>query len=240
MSAPSRAGGPSLSTTVLDFNATQFVSGSLRATGYVPLGGSVGLALRGGLGHLLPFGRSVPETPEQALGAVLRLREEVLTAGGLDDVRGWADRMLGPKFPEMILQDVDGTLALESDGYTPLGGFNRAYSSVELRFPLPWVSWRVHSFLDGGRVWTSDERFTSSEDPYGLERYFWATGFGIDYATPLGSIRLTLGYKLNPSILDLADSLDVLTALLEDRPLDGLDRRGIRRFRLHIGLGGLL
>jgi outer membrane protein assembly factor BamA len=167
-----------------------------------------------------------------------------MTAGGSHDVRGWAERMLGPKFPTPILSASDSTLVVDSDFYTPIGGFNRLYGSMELRFPVGLVPERLaaHAFVDAGRIWTKDERFTSSDDPYGVERLFWATGVGFDYATPVGSIRLSVGYKLNPSFLDLVDPIDALRALLSDVPRDEwvLDEHGIRRFRLHIGFGTLM
>jgi len=76
---------PAISTTVSGFNATQFVRTNVRASGYVPLTRGLRLATRAGWGRVFPFGRSVPETQEDGLRQFLRLRDVVLTAGGMDN-----------------------------------------------------------------------------------------------------------------------------------------------------------
>ena len=184
----------------------------------------------------------MPESQDDGLRQFLRLRSEVLTAGGMDDSRGWANRMLGPKFPDFDIVETDSTVVYEVDGYAPIGGLQRAFGTVELRFPapLPGGEWSAHTFLDAARVWTSDERFTDTSDPFGVEKPFFATGIGLDYQTPFGALRVTLGYKLNPSKLDLADAEDALRSLLETQSLDGVPLHQSRRLRLHIGFGGAL
>jgi len=53
----------------------------------------------------------------------------------------------------------------------------------------------------------------------------------------VGPIRLSLGYKLNPSVTDLADSKDILDASLSGRPLSDLPRHQSRRWQLHLSFG---
>ncbi len=51
------------------------------------------------IGRLFPFGKSVPLPGDSPVFSLIRLRDETMTAGGTDDVRGWGSRLLGPKFP---------------------------------------------------------------------------------------------------------------------------------------------
>jgi outer membrane protein assembly factor BamA len=147
--------------------------------------------------------------------------------------------MLGPKFPDIRFYDEGDSVRTEADGYVPLGGFTRASFSVELRLPVPPLGPRMaaHLFLDGGRVWTGDSRFATGDDSFDQQRFFYATGAGLDLATPVGAIRLSVGYKLNPSLLDLVDSDDLLRALDDGTDTAGLERHDSRRWQVHIAIG---
>jgi outer membrane protein insertion porin family len=78
----------------------------------------------------------------------------------------------------------------------------------ELRFPmrLPFVGSRLGGalFYDAGNVFSSVRRITlrpSPPEPITNElNYFSHTiGFGFRYATPIGPVRVDLGYQLNPA-----------------------------------------
>ena len=92
-------------------------------------------------------------------------------------------------------------------------------------------------FLDGGRVWTNDERFGLQGDPNGQEHLFVATGAGLTVRTPVGPIEVSAGYKLNPSLTDLVDSEDLVTASRQGIPFDELPRHNSRRWQLHLAIG---
>lgn len=213
------------------------VDGTLQ--GYLPIGRHGRITGRIGAGNLRPFGKSLPSAGEDPAVKFLQLRDVLLTAGGSDDVRGWGWRLLGPKFPDVRFVDAGTDTVLEANGYVPVGGFARTTFSVELRMPLPALGKSVgaHTFLDGGRVWTADSRFDHDGDVYSDEKWFYATGAGLDVHTPVGPIRLSLGYKLNPSVTDLADSQDILDASLTGRPLSELPRHQSRRWQLHLSFG---
>ncbi len=209
------------------------------AYGFAPLAERVVLAGRFTGGRLFPFGKSLPQEGASSTPAFLRLRDASFTAGGGADVRGWGRQMLGPKFPDVRFA-VDGdTASVYSDGYVAIGGHARTSFTVELRLPMPGLGRNFGSrlFLDGGHVWTSDERFDSGSSRFDQERWFYATGAGLDLLTPVGSISLSLGYKLNPSLLDLVDSDDLLHALLDGEPADGLPQHNSRRWQLHLTIG---
>jgi hypothetical protein len=63
------------------------------------------------------------------------------------------------------------------------------------------------------------------------------TGVGIGYETVVGAVQVALGYKVNPSALDLRDPDDVLQALREGRPIGPLSTNSWRRFQLHFSIG---
>ena len=120
-----------------------------------------------------------------------------------------------------------------------VGGFSRVAFSAELRMPMPLMgpSLGTHVFVDGGRVWTDDSRFSSGGDPLRQEDFFWATGAGMHLSTPVGAIKLSVGYKLNPSIVDLVDSGDLLRAIQEGTPADQLEKHDSWRWQLHFAIG---
>ncbi len=93
--------------------------------------------------------------------------------GGADSVRGYPYQLLGP---------------LDSAG-KPLGGEAMAEASVELRFPLVEKLGGV-VFADAGNAWES------VNSNLGSLRY--TAGAGLRYATPVGPLRLDLGWQLNP------------------------------------------
>ncbi|MGH8607068.1 MAG: outer membrane protein assembly factor BamA [Gammaproteobacteria bacterium] len=101
-------------------------------------------------------------------------------AGGEKSVRGYGRRRLGP------LSSADD----------PIGGLSLVEGSIELRRPL----WRALSgavFLDFGQVSTRAYHLPFDE----LE---FSTGFGVSYLTPIGPLRLDLGFPFNPPPGDAA------------------------------------
>lgn len=230
LSASTQFAGPS------GISSVTYARLDLSAAGFVPLAAESTLAVRFGLGRLFPMGQSVPRSPDDQVRAFLLLRDAVFTAGGSYGVRGWGERLLGPKTPD-ARGDLDAPETLTADRYVPIGGLARTHSTVELRLPMPFVGppHGVHGFVDMGRVWNPDSRFlTGGPDE---ARPFFSTGGGIEFATPVGPIRLTLGYKLNPSELDLRDANDVLQALLNDESILDVPERGLRRLHVHLTIG---
>ncbi|MGH7681344.1 MAG: BamA/OMP85 family outer membrane protein [Candidatus Eiseniibacteriota bacterium] len=222
------------------WGTVEFGKADMQATAFAPLPGrSNAVMFRGKLGGLWPFGRSIPEPGENPAVELLRLRDYTLTAGGADDVRGYGTRMLGPKVPavERTISGTDTTLT--SDHYVEAGGLRRWTGSVELRLGFPQISRDVfaHVFGDAGRVWTSDSRFEFSQIENTDEVVHFATGAGLGYYTPVGAIRFDVGYKLNPSVLDLRDPQDVLDAVLAGRSPDTAPIKSWSRYAFHLALG---
>lgn len=95
-------------------------------------------------------------------------------SGGDKSVRGYARRRLGP-------------LSASND---PLGGLSLIEGSLELRRPI-WKELNGAIFLDFGQV--STRRFDIPVD-----NLQFSSGFGLSYSTPIGPIRIDLGFPFNP------------------------------------------
>ncbi len=191
-------------------------------TAYQPLNGNLDLTLRVFAGTLHPFGPS--SDPTDPLVAE-RLDPVQFYAGGAGDVRGYANRGLGPKRPI-----VSGTLRNDEPRYVyePLGGFAKLSGNIDLRFPLP-IGPDVLSggvFFDFGQLtdWEENLSLRPNAFRYGL-------GTGLRVRTPAGMIRFDLAAKLNPSAEDLRRAAD-FAQLGPDAPA-----RLNRRFSLHLSIG---
>lgn len=116
--------------------------------------------------------------------------------GGATNLRGWGRFEVSPL----------------SGAGLPIGGHTFATFSLEARFPV-WSKLGGVVFLDGGNVWTNAWDFNLSDLRYDA-------GPGLRYNTPIGPLRVDLGYQLNP--------------------IDGLLVNGEkekRRFRFHFSIG---
>ena len=94
--------------------------------------------------------------------------------GGQASVRGFERRRLGP------LNSAD----------EPLGGLSLLEGSLEVRRPI-WRELGGALFIDFGQV---------SLQPYDIpvDDLRFAGGFGLSYTTPVGPVRLDMGFPLNP------------------------------------------
>jgi len=231
---------PSIEVTVPSgFNTIEYALLDVPLSAYRPLTDRVAIAARARMGRVFPFGKTVRGDSVAGVLEALQLRDVLLTAGGTGSVRGWGDGQLGPKFVNLLFSEItEDSLQIDARGYAPSGGLARASAALELQLPFPGLgeSWGTHVFLDGGRVWTPDDRF-SSEDPLNLSRWFFGAGAGIDASTPVGPIRVSFGWKLNPSPLDLRDAADVFAAIRNDRPVTSAPASSWRRLHLHVSLG---
>jgi len=99
-------------------------------------------------------------------------------AGGPDTVRGYATYSLGPRDP---LNNA-------------LGGSREVVGTAEILFPMPGAandkSIRLSAFVDAGQVYGEGEPVLLSELRY-------STGIGLNWSSPFGPLRLSLGIPLN-------------------------------------------
>lgn len=111
-------------------------------------------------------------------------------SGGTNSVRGWSRQSLGPKRASFE----DGEFA----GFVPRGGRALFTFNLELRQQLSFLfnGFGLGLFLDGGQVWRALDRMDERPLQFG-------TGGGLRYQSPIGPIRVDVGYKINPFDEDL-------------------------------------
>jgi outer membrane protein assembly factor BamA len=116
--------------------------------------------------------------------------------GGANSLRGWGRFQVAP---------------LTADGL-PVGGRAMLEASTELRFAITG-DFGGAVFVDAGEVWNDPADLRLS----GLRA---SVGPGLRYASPIGMLRLDLGYQLTP---------------IEDLVVSGEPER--RRWRIHLSIG---
>lgn len=93
--------------------------------------------------------------------------------GGSTNLRGWGRYEVSPL----------------SEAGEPIGGLTFANFSTELRFPVVGKLAAV-AFFDGGNVWSNSWDFNLNDMRYDA-------GPGLRYNTPVGPLRLDVGWQLN-------------------------------------------
>lgn len=161
------------------------------AAGYVPLGSLVTLAVRAQLGFV--------RAPSDV--STLLPPSERFYSGGQSSVRGYDQNQLGPgsyivdKYVEKTLPDSSIVGVVTADARSrpaPSGGNAMWLANIELRTRHGWpaepLRWVV--FIDAGRVWNTNDVFSSLNADARI-----TPGFGLRLATPLGPFRMDIGYN---------------------------------------------
>ena len=144
-------------------------------------------------------------------------------AGGPNSVRGFAQFRLGPKVltvdaarvlaapaeeggagcaPQVINRgecSVGGLAERDPEELEvrPIGGNMLLEGNLELRFPLLLQPLRGALFVDFGQVWRQ-------ADAVDLRQLAWSPGVGVRYLSPIGPIRVDVGYNaLGPERLSV-------------------------------------
>ncbi len=140
---------------------------------YFPIGRDYTLAFSGDVG----FGRG--------LGGLSYPVLKNYYVGGVGSVRGYYPNSIGPYEIETL---PDGTTRR-----VPLGGQTRVAGSVELIFPLPGTgkdrALRSFVFFDAGSVFAGGASLSASDLRF-------STGVGINWISPIGPLKLSLGVPL--------------------------------------------
>jgi outer membrane protein insertion porin family len=114
-------------------------------------------------------------------------------AGGIGSVRGFTAGSLS----------VSGTgNSTTVSGYNlPIGGQAKIVMNAELQMPFPGSgtdrSLRWFTFFDAGQVFNPQDG-----EPIRLSDLRYSTGLGISWISPVGPLKLSLGYPLNPQTYD--------------------------------------
>ncbi len=148
---------------------------------FMPLFGSVTLAVNGELSYGAGLsGKTYPIFKNYY-------------AGGIGSVRGF--------YAGSLSVDGTGTSTSSSRYNLPIGGQARVIMNAELQLPFPGTgvdrSLRWFTFFDAGQVFNpQDGQYISLGDL----RY--STGLGISWISPVGPLKLSLGYPLNSQTFD--------------------------------------
>lgn len=151
----------------------RFLKADTRTRWYYPLlkdpqwGGNYVLSLGGTLGYGVGF-------VERAGGKKNLPLFERYFPGGINSVRGFKERSLGPR-----------------EGSDPVGGDKQVVLNAELLFPiLEQYGLRGVTFFDTGQAFSESENI----DPGELRS---SVGFGARWLSPFGAFRIELGFPLN-------------------------------------------
>ena len=118
--------------------------------------------------------------------------------GGSTNLRGWGRFEVAPL----------------SAGGLPIGGTRFANGSLELRAPI-WGKLSGVVFADAGNVWADPDGLIGQDIGWRYD-----VGPGLRYLTPIGPLRIDVGYQLNP-----------IPGLFE------ITGEKQRRFRFHFSIG---
>lgn len=118
--------------------------------------------------------------------------------GGAQSLRGWGRFEVAPLTPDGL----------------PIGGFTSLESTIEVRVPITASIGGV-AFIDAGNVWPGTFDFNVTDLRY-------AAGGGLRYLTPVGPIRVDVGYQLTP---------------IKGLVIDGKPASEQRRWRIHFSVG---
>jgi outer membrane protein insertion porin family len=171
-----------------------FVKSFVQGFAYRRLHGPRGTVFAAGVrvGLAAGFAREVPEVDDEGRpvlgpdGSPILARVDDLPAserffaGGDTTVRAWGLDQLGTP------------PTLDANGF-PKGGNAVLVLNGELRMPL-WRDLGAVAFLDGGNVF-------SRVNDFDLRELRAGAGFGLRYRSPIGPLRLDLGFKLDRRVL---------------------------------------
>ena len=251
-----------------------YTKAQLQIAGYLPLARGLGLTTRVEAGRLWPagiatttiYGEHGARSADAQFVQPLENRFDAvrLYAGGADNVRGWANGLIGPKVNHTSLATgADGNPRFEnnlpvtqSERYEPVGGLAQASAGAEVQLRLSGP-WHAAGFIDAGLVSArstgrcTEPVFSDPERTAPLAYQCGITdsgrldlgllklgaGVGLRYDTPIGFLRLDLAAKINPDASDLQSPRD---AFLAEHGYIGPQRRAIHRFNVHFSIGQAL
>src|SRR5580658_2399958 len=191
----------SVAATALASSAS-FFRGFYQNSSYTTFGRAFVFARSLRFGVEEPFGNTIegngPFNPAQCTTTQVAPDQEIIPlperffAGGGTSLRGFGLNEAGPRDP--------------CTGF-PVGGLALLVFNQELRFPmkLPFIGNRLGGtiFYDGGNVYTDLNHINFHWSPPSVTElnYFSHTvGFGFRYPTPVGPVRIDLGYQLTPAL----------------------------------------
>jgi outer membrane protein assembly factor BamA len=167
--------------------------------------------------------------------------EQRFYAGGPNSVRGYGRNELGPRV--YVTNDttppfeVQGNDTLYDNLFTaPTGGNSAFVLNAELRLPSPVFAkrMRIGLFVDVGQVWERQDELLS------FHSVRVTPGIGLRFATPLGPVRLDVGYNgydQEPGKLYFQDDVTGKLTVWRESYGRGAPRAFVRRLVVQFAVG---
>jgi outer membrane protein insertion porin family len=167
---------------------SRFIKSDLSGRWHYPLlkdpnwGGNYVLALGGQLGYGIGFSTGNNGNHDLPLF-------ERYFLGGINSVRGFSERSLGPREPSCVTDTSTVPSTVTCHGSDVVGGDTAAVMNAELLFPImEQYGVRGVAFFDMGNAFSSGFNFGD------LRR---SVGAGVRWMSPFGPLRVELGFPLN-------------------------------------------
>jgi outer membrane protein insertion porin family len=167
---------------------SRFIKSDLSGRWHYPLlkdpnwGGNYVLALGGQLGYGIGLAKANDGKNDLPLF-------ERYFIGGINSVRGFSDRGLGPREPSCVTDNTTSPATVTCSGSDVVGGNTAAVMNAELLFPImEQYGVRGVAFFDMGNAFANGINFGD------LRR---SVGAGVRWMSPFGPLRVELGFPLN-------------------------------------------
>ncbi|HEY4099381.1 MAG TPA: BamA/TamA family outer membrane protein [Gemmatimonadales bacterium] len=194
------------------------------ASGFLPLTRNIVLA-----GHLRGGIIVSPRVSIDSSAGNFVPPDQRFYAGGAYDVRGYDQNELGPLVYVVPSDSVasNGTFSQTAVRVAPTGGTRVGIGNLELRLPTPFFAGRLRFalFVDAGALWNDAGPAPIRVTP----------GAGLRYTSPLGPIRLDLGYNKYPLEAGPIYSISTDGSLTLLR--DGFVKASTSKWTLHVSIG---
>jgi len=200
----------SIASTALGSSAS-FFRGFVQNSSFTSFGRAFVFARSVRFGVEQPLGNTTEGAPLECNTTATSTTEEIIPlperffAGGGTSIRGFGLNQAGPRDP--------------CTGF-PIGGLAELALNQEIHFPmtLPYVGNKLGGtlFYDGGNVYRDLNHITLAwkpSSPTDLNYFSHTIGFGVRYPTPIGPVRVDLGYQLNPPQYQAANTTTNLPQL---------------------------
>lgn len=169
---------------------TRFIKSDLSARWHYPLlkdpnwGGAYVLALGGSLGY--GIGLSQNNNGQKDLPLFERY-----FLGGINSIRGFTERSIGPRVPSGCRPDPNDSTKTDCSGTDVVGGDKAVVMNTELLFPImEQYGVRGVAFFDIGDSFGGSQKFSFND----MRR---SVGAGVRWMSPFGPLRVELGFPIH-------------------------------------------
>ena len=171
---------------------TEFLKGFLQAAGYLDFGRIGVLAGSFRVGAIEPLNQAFVDStvPEDLPSRFIPISERFF-AGGRTTHRAYKRDRLGIPGETLILPPIVPTTdEVDADSLVAIGGNGLLIANLDYRFPIAGPIGGT-LFADFGNLWADWRNINVAEGKLGI-------GTGVRYSSPIGPIRVEVGYKLDP------------------------------------------